>query len=660
MIRTIKLRTKVMLLAGGSVLVSCLVIIGLVAWQGHSLERELNSQMDEMSRKQVEKIAQGLFHMAKNQHESILREIKSDLRIASRLLSQAGGISLAEEQVEWTVVNQFTKASSQVKLPKMMLNGKWLGQNQDFDTPSPLVDEITSMTGATCTIFQRIPGSDDMLRVSTTVKKLDGKRAIGTYIPRTHQGKPNRVVATVLSGQTFFGRAFVVNAWYLTAYQPIQDRQGQVVGILYVGVDQDKVLETTKQAIAELEVGKTGYAWVLGCTGQEKGRVYVSQRRQQKGQNLMEVKDAGGGAFIKTMVEKGPQVPPGQVSYLRHPWRNPGEKKARVKLQAFTYFPAWDWLLGAGAYEEDFNQAQTQVSVTLRRLVLVVVASGLGVCLLVLAASFLLLRGVTGPIQNIINGLTGHAQEVAGSAAQITGASQSLAGHSSRQAESVEQTAGALDTMGAKAKQNAESADEASRLTWNMGKAIHKANKAMARMTESMQEINQASQETSKIIKTIDEISFQTNLLALNAAVEAARAGEAGAGFAVVAEEVRNLAMRAAQAANNTQGLIEGTVEKIQHGSELVEATAREFDQVMASATAAGQLVEKIAASSKEQDQEIDQVRSAMGQMDQATQAAVASAEQGNTSAEHLNQQSAQMKELVIQLARLITGQGGN
>ena len=102
----------------------------------------------------------------------------------------------------------------------------------------------------------------------------------------------------------------------------------------------------------------------------------------------------------------------------------------------------------------------------------------------------------------------------------------------------------------------------------------------MDKLTTSMGEISKASEETSKIIKTIDEIAFQTNLLALNAAVEAARAGEAGAGFAVVADEVRNLAMRAAEAAKNTANLIEGTVKKVKDGSELVGQTEKEFREV--------------------------------------------------------------------------------
>ncbi len=150
----------------------------------------------------------------------------------------------------------------------------------------------------------------------------------------------------------------------------------------------------------------------------------------------------------------------------------------------------------------------------------------------------------------------------------------------------------------------------------------------MDKLTVSMEEITKASEETSKIIKTIDEIAFQTNLLALNAAVEAARAGEAGAGFAVVADEVRNLAMRAADAAKNTAALIDGTVKKVTNGSTLVEQTNGAFTEVASSVVKGGELIGQIAAASSEQAQGIEQITVAVSEMDRVTQQNAAGAEE--------------------------------
>jgi methyl-accepting chemotaxis protein len=187
---------------------------------------------------------------------------------------------------------------------------------------------------------------------------------------------------------------------------------------------------------------------------------------------------------------------------------------------------------------------------------------------------------------------------------------------------------------------------------------IGQANASMGALRNSMQEISAASQETSKIVKTIDEIAFQTNLLALNAAVEAARAGEAGAGFAVVADEVRNLAMRASEAAKNTSNLIEGTVKKVKDGAELTSKTNQAFDQVSASTSKVAELLAEISAASSEQAVGIEQVNKAVSEMDKVTQQNAAGAEETSSAAEELNAQAAEMRGMLGELATMVEGSG--
>jgi methyl-accepting chemotaxis protein len=187
-------------------------------------------------------------------------------------------------------------------------------------------------------------------------------------------------------------------------------------------------------------------------------------------------------------------------------------------------------------------------------------------------------------------------------------------------------------------------------------KVVGTANDSMGSLTNSMKEISRASEETSKIIKTIDEIAFQTNLLALNAAVEAARAGEAGAGFAVVADEVRNLALRASEAAKNTANLIEGTVKKIKDGSEIVDRTNEAFQQVATSSNKVGQLVNEIASSSREQAKGIEQINLAVTEMDKVTQQNAANAEESASASEEMNAQAQQMKSMVDELVTMVGG----
>ena len=263
-------------------------------------------------------------------------------------------------------------------------------------------------------------------------------------------------------------------------------------------------------------------------------------------------------------------------------------------------------------------------------------------------------RGISNPIKKAVDEMSEGAHQVAAASGEVASASQSLAEGASEQASALEETSSSLEEMSSMTKQNAGNAGQADALMKEANLTVVKAKGTMDNLTKSMTEISAASDETYKIIKTIDEIAFQTNLLALNAAVEAARAGEAGAGFAVVAEEVRNLARRSADAAKNTSALIEGTVQKIRKGSDLVNETNSAFAEVSVNASKVGELVSEISAASQEQAQGIDQINKAVAEMDKVVQSTAASAEESASASEEMNAQAEQMKFIARTLSDII------
>jgi methyl-accepting chemotaxis protein len=270
--------------------------------------------------------------------------------------------------------------------------------------------------------------------------------------------------------------------------------------------------------------------------------------------------------------------------------------------------------------------------------------------------AFFISRGIIRTLSRIITGLNEGADQVNDAAGQVSTASQSLAEGASEQASSLEETSSALEQMAAMTRTNAGNAQEANTQMEASRKLVEEGNTAMGQTSDAMNQIADASEQISKIIKVIEEIAFQTNLLALNAAVEAARAGEHGKGFAVVADEVRNLAQRAASAAKETGDLIEQTVQRVNRGVELNKSTSDSFAQIGESSSKVAELINQIANASNEQAQGVEQVNTAVSQMDKVTQSNASGAEESASAAEELAAQAQAVKGMVNELVAMIGG----
>ena len=409
---------------------------------------------------------------------------------------------------------------------------------------------------------------------------------------------------------------------------PVLSKTGQFIGTVTSALKLDFISEK----INAVKVGKTGFPFMVGKDGMT---ISHPDAKHVLETNLSRLK--GMEAFVGKMMSQQTGVDGYVFDGI--------EKIAGYAPVALT-----GWSIGVTQPADEFLAAAKAI----RNVILLVGA--IFMALTIIAVMFFA-RSVSKPINAVIEGLNEGAEQVVSASGQISSAGQSMAEGASEQAASIEETSSSLEEMSSMTKQNADNASQADGLMKESNKVVVLANESMQKLIESMRDISRASEETSKIIKTIDEISFQTNLLALNAAVEAARAGEAGAGFAVVADEVRNLAMRAADAAKNTAGLIEDTVRKIHNGSEIVTRTNDAFSKVAVSASKVGELVAEISAASSEQAQGIEQVNTAVAEMDKVVQQNAANAEESASAAEEMNAQAEQMKGMVADLITVIAGE---
>lgn len=267
--------------------------------------------------------------------------------------------------------------------------------------------------------------------------------------------------------------------------------------------------------------------------------------------------------------------------------------------------------------------------------------------------AFLLIRSIVKVVVDSVKSLSEGTAQVVSASEQISSASVSLAEGASSQASSVEEVSATIEQATASNNQNADNSREANLLAQHSNDAARIGNQQVGDLMVAMEKITDSSQKIAKIIKTIDEIAFQTNLLALNAAVEAARAGEHGLGFAVVAEEVKNLAERSANAAKEITSIIEASIDQVKAGTEVANRTKESFAEILMGVKKTSDLIGEIAISAKEQAEGMNQIATAMGSVDQITQQNASASEETAAAAEELNAQALSMLESVAEIAAL-------
>jgi methyl-accepting chemotaxis protein len=341
---------------------TALSIVCVALYQKEVIKQQIDSEIVLLAEQEGSKVAENIYLMSQAMAESVTKQVQSNLNVAQEILNNAGGISSSQEMVMWEAVNQFTSEKQTVALPKLMLGNEWVGQNTDSSIVTPLVDKMYDLVGGTTTIFQRMNDDGDMLRVATNVLKTDGRRAIGTFIPRMKNGKPNPVIEAVLRGETYIGRAYVVNDWYITAYKPLWDKNhSRVVGVLYFGEKQENV-KSLRKGILDIVVGKSGHVYVVGGTQDQKGKVLLSKDKDKEGTDLLSALDLNGSPYIRNILDKAIVLnnSDGKIGTFveKYVLEDPQTGQPSTKLGVVSYYKPWDWVIVA---EYDARDIETLI-----------------------------------------------------------------------------------------------------------------------------------------------------------------------------------------------------------------------------------------------------------------------------------------------------------
>lgn len=478
---------------------------------------------------------------------------------------------------------------------------------------SARVDRFTETTGAVATVFAKM--NDDFVRVTTSLKKEDGSRAVGTLLGTAHPGHRK-----LLQGQEYVGKARLFGRDYMTKYVPILSAQGEVVGALFVGLDFTEGLRALKEKIKGQRVGTSGYVYVVDANpGQTYGTFVIHPF--QEGKSGLDAKDVYGRAFVKELL----QSKSGATSY--EAWDgHSGEKGPRGRVVAHEFYPAWNWLVAATVTETELLHEANAIRNS------IAVAGVVMVGFIVLVLRFCAVRWISDPLRMTLGwavklsegdltqrlrldrpdefgqlaeamnrmgddlrtiigqiaessadlaaaaeALSSATSQIAASNAEVSAQAQGAAAAAEQMRDTVERVARNTGAVSSAADGTRQVAVDGARVISHAVDAFREISEVVERAAVTVKGLGEQFAKVGGVTGVIEDIADQTNLLALNAAIEAARAGHHGRGFAVVADEVRKLAEKTVKATQEishtitlTQAESRGAMEAMGRGQEVV------------------------------------------------------------------------------------------
>ena len=649
-----QLRHRLIALGTGSVVLTASVLVGVGAWQTTRFTDDADGRIDELTTSDLTHVTAGVDTLVAAVGESVQAAQDRGMTVAMSWVTSSGGLRLdADAPVTWQATDQVSGETTTVELPRASIGTAWLGQNKDLDVRTPVVDPITRIVGGSVTVFQRMNEAGDLLRVATTVETADGTRAIGTYIPAVDDaGTPNPVAAAIREGKPYRGVAKVVDTWNVTAYDPLLDAEGRVVGALFVGVPQAQAISALNGALAQTRIGEHGTVSIVSTAAADRGRVVASSDPDAVGTTL-EGADADGSPWVEETLTRATELAEGELA--SGTYRLPGAGGAPVADSTVwigAYAP-YSWAIVVQAYGPDSaaaSQALADGRSTMLKVFVVVaiVLAVVGAVVAWLVATRMsrrmgrLTAAMTGlaerdltvsvpedgadeigtmsralnlavrRLHDLLEEITVEAGRVDGASERLSGVRQDListadaatqlsvaaAASAGEVTEHVQTLSVGSEEMSASIREISGSAQEAA--------TVARESVGLAGDMEGvMRTLSDSSSRIAEVVDVITSIAGQTNLLALNATIEAARAGEAGKGFAVVAGEVKDLASQTARATEEVASRVTAIRSDTDSAVRAINAITETIGRVDGYQTAIAAAVEEQTATTNEMAQNV-------------------------------------------------------
>jgi uncharacterized protein YoxC len=577
----VSLRTKITGLAIIPALV-CSVIFGLLIWlTSHSTAKLVGAELTNFMAERTSRACIHGWNTSVVTYGYVMETLEADMQTARLMLEKSGGAHLdTGRRATWQASNEETGEASTVSVPAIGIGG-W--QTAPDAGAGPL-QAISTATGRGVVLFERIDPEGDMMRVGGAAAEIGARTAMGSYIPARLNDEPNPILTTVLSGNPYKGRLYLQGGWNTVVCDPLREGGGDVFGMLCVGMNNGGI-RSLREELAANYVGANGSVAVFYVHGKDRGKLLIEPTGIAK---------ATQARWFPVILEKSLHIQDKQVDETTQIHDDATGADVVVR---FTYFEPFDWAIAIIADSRDLQLASNSVDSGFRKLLWQTFFIGLAALGLAMLVALRLSKRLIDPMADLTIRLTSNATSIASSARQQASNVANINTSGNEIATAVNQISAtskellrAMEQLAEDAEKTSTVANEGSRGLKGLSSSMESLSSATHTITDKLTTIRAKANKINSVVTAITKVADQTNLLSLNAAIEAEKAGEGGAGFAVVAREIRRLADQSALASMEIEEMVEAMQEAVSSGVAQTRELTEAMDQgIHASESISGQ-----------------------------------------------------------------------
>ena len=512
----LSLKHKVIGLPVLAAVLPVLVMLVLTSVQEKNVTEKIERELDVLARENIEHLALAVYNTCEATSKMVQKYLDRRLQESDAFFQDMGGFSLSSETDSMKAVNLINHKAMAISIPQMMIAGVF--------EPSTYIDVIREKFGGNYGLFQRVNDAGDMVLIATTIFSGKGKKLGNLYLPFKQKGVANPVIQQVLKKQVFHGIANLADGWHFTACKGITDKKGRIIGMLFTEAPF-QTPASLRQAIMDMKVGKSGYVYVLGGKHPfHRGHYIISKGGKRDGENLWDSRSTDGRYYVRSIVEKAVKLKKNQVAHDRYTWKNAGEEESRRKVVALTYFEPWDWVIGAGTYEDDYHDVKNNVENAMTQMFWVLLISGVLVLIPIVGMALFfgkkftkritqiteiageIAKGNLGAAADVVNAMVkGDKADQIGSPddetgtllISIKGMTESLNGLVGQVQRSGIQVTASSTELAATAKQQQSAMNQQGEATHRVSRAAEEISSVATQLEATMQQVAERSQETA-------------------------------------------------------------------------------------------------------------------------------------------------------------------